>query len=196
MRTGNEIAYYISMIYRSCNSGKSALPASSVTYPLPPLLGSFLDYWATRLIDGLPPVRNGDFSPAALRPWLGHLAVIERDGDSGFRFRLAGTNLHARFQAELTGRQLRDVEPDVVGDLEDRVQRAMSLKTSVITGVISADVNTRVQVRSEAPANGRFTPKAAIRLRSAQGLLCAKSSHSANVQIAPMVDRKWLATGE
>lgn len=117
------------------------MPTSSVTYPLPSLLGSFLDYWATRLIDGTPPIRDGDFSPAALRPWLGHLALIERDGDSGFRFRLAGTNLHARFQAELTGRNLRDVDPDVVGDLEDRVQRAMSLQTPVITGVISADGN-------------------------------------------------------
>lgn len=61
--------------------------------------------------------------------------LIERDGDSRFRVRLAGTNLHARFQAELTGRNLRDVEPDVVGDLEDRVQRAMSLQTPVITGI-------------------------------------------------------------
>jgi hypothetical protein len=85
MRTGNEIAHYISMIYRSWNSGKSAITAGSVIYPLPPLLGSFLDYWATRLVDGLPPIRNGDFSPAALRPWLGYLALIERDGDSGFR---------------------------------------------------------------------------------------------------------------
>ncbi len=119
------------------------MPASSVPYPLPPLLDSFLDYWATRLVDGLPPIRNGDFSPAALRPWLGYLALIERDGDSGFRFRLAGTNLHARFQAELTGRNLRDVEPDVVGDLEDRVQRAMSLQTPVITAIISADENRK-----------------------------------------------------
>jgi len=62
MRTGNEIAYYISMIYRSCNLEKSAMPTISVTYPLPPLLDSFLDYWATRLIDGTPPIRNGDFS--------------------------------------------------------------------------------------------------------------------------------------
>lgn len=119
------------------------MPASAVTYPLPPLLDSFLDYWAARLIDGTAPVRNGDFSPAALRPWLGYLALIERDGDSGFRFRLAGTNLHARFQAELTGRTLSDVEPDIVGDLEDRVQRAMSLQTPVVTGVISADGNRK-----------------------------------------------------
>jgi hypothetical protein len=55
-----------------------------------------------------------------LRPWLGYLALIERGVDSGFRFRLAGTTLHARFQAELTGRNLRDVEPDVVGDLDIR----------------------------------------------------------------------------
>jgi hypothetical protein len=116
---------------------------NSVTYPLPPLLDSFLDYWATRLIDGMPPVRNGDFSPAALRPWLGYLALIERDGDSGFRFRLAGTNLHARFQAELTGRKLKDVEPDAIGDLEDRVQRAMSLQTPVITKIISAAGNRK-----------------------------------------------------
>lgn len=119
------------------------MPASSVAYPLPPLLGSFLDYWATRLIDGMPPVRNADFSPSGLRPWLGHLALIERDGDNGFRFRLAGTNLQARFQAELTGKNFRDVDPDVAGDLGDRVQRAMSLQTPVITGVISADGNRK-----------------------------------------------------
>jgi hypothetical protein len=111
--------------------------------PLPPLLESFLDYWAARLIDERVPVRNGDFSPASLRPWLGYLALIERDGDRGLRFRLAGTNLHARFQAELTGRKLGDVESDIVGDLEDRVQRAMSLQSPLATEVISADGNRK-----------------------------------------------------
>jgi hypothetical protein len=119
------------------------MPTISVTYPLPPAPGLF-----SGLLGNPPDRRDAPhpewrFLAAALRPWLGYLALIERDGDSGFRFRLAGTNLHARFQAELTGRNFKDVEPDVVGDLEDRVQRAMSLQTPVITGIISAGGNRK-----------------------------------------------------
>lgn len=102
---------------------------------LPPPLDGFLTYWANRMVDGLPPIRDKDFSPGALRKWLGHLALIERHCNGGFRFRLAGTKLQSRFGAELTNRNFAEIEAELLGDLEDRVQRAMSLPSPVVKAV-------------------------------------------------------------
>lgn len=102
---------------------------------LPPQLNSFLTYWASRMVNGMPPIRDQDFSPGALRTWLGHLALIERHCDGGFRFRLAGTKLQNRFGAELTNRNFAEIEDELLGDLEDRVKRAMSLPSPVVKAV-------------------------------------------------------------
>ena len=93
---------------------------------LPSPLDRFWAYWETRLVAGAPPIRNEDFSPTALRQWLGHLALIERDGSGGFRFRLAGTNLQSRFNAELTGKSFSQIDQATLGDLKDQVHQAMS----------------------------------------------------------------------
>lgn len=115
------------MIYMSCNAGLWPL----TQYKLPPLLDSFLAYWASQMVEGAPPVRDRNFSPGAMRRWLGHLALIEKFGDSDLRFRLAGTYLQARFGAELTRKRFSEVEIEILGDLGDRVNRAMHLVTPV-----------------------------------------------------------------
>lgn len=99
---------------------------------LPPLLESFLAYWASWMVDGMPPIRGENFSPAAMRKWLGHLALIEKDTMGGFRFRLAGTYLLGRFGSELTNKRFDDIDSQILGDLEDRVRRSMDIVTPVI----------------------------------------------------------------
>lgn len=46
-----------------------------------------------------------DLPVAALRPWLGNLALIDLTGSVPF-FRLCGTALHARFGGEMTKQKL------------------------------------------------------------------------------------------
>lgn len=99
---------------------------------MPPFLASFLNYWASRAVDGAPPVRDKSFSPGAMRQWIGHLALIEKDSKGGFRFRLAGTNLQARFGEELNHKRFADIDARILGDLEDRVGRAMQNITPVV----------------------------------------------------------------
>lgn len=115
------------------------MPEEHARYPLPPPLDGFLAYWASCLVGGAPPVRNEDFSPVALRPWLGHLALIERHGPESFRFRLAGTSLQSRFNAELTGKDFDQIDEGILGDLKDRVRRAMALPSPVAKPILSPD---------------------------------------------------------
>ena len=101
-------------------------------HTLPPLLDSFLAYWTSRMVNGTPPIRDKNFSPGAMRQWIGHLALIEKDSKGGLRFRLAGTNLQARFGAELNHKRFADIDAEILGDLEDRVGRAIQNITPVV----------------------------------------------------------------
>ena len=84
------------------------------------------------MVNGMPPIRDKSFSPGAMRKWIGHVALIEKDSMGSFRFRLAGTNLQARFGAELNHKRFADIDAQILGDLEDRVGRAMQNITPVI----------------------------------------------------------------
>jgi hypothetical protein len=115
------------------------MPKDQARPVLPPPLDGLLAHWTRCLADGAPPRRDENFSPAALRRWLGHLALIERHGKAGFRFRLAGTSLRARFDEELTGKSFDQVARETLGDLADRVHRAMMLAAPVTASVRSRD---------------------------------------------------------
>ena len=84
------------------------------------------------MIDGMPPIRGENFSPGAMRKWLGHLALIEKDAMGGLRFRLAGTHLLRRFGCELTNKRFNNIDAEILGDLEDRVRRSMQIVTPVV----------------------------------------------------------------
>lgn len=51
---------------------------------------------------------RGDLSVADLRPWLGHLALVDLD-NTGDTFRLCGTNLFPRFGGDVTGLRVADL---------------------------------------------------------------------------------------
>jgi hypothetical protein len=48
---------------------------------------------------------RADLPLSSLRPWIGHLALIDLTGPSPY-FRLCGTSLHGRFGGEMTGSRL------------------------------------------------------------------------------------------
>lgn len=76
-----------------------------------PKLLNLLDLWMQRCGDRPLPAR-GDFAIEDLRPWLGHLALIEVGGTPArFRVRLAGTILTAYEGQDDTGRYLDEVIP-------------------------------------------------------------------------------------
>ena len=51
------------------------------------------------------------FDPFALRPWLGHLILLDViDGGKDFRYRLHGTWLVELFGADLTGKHLSELD--------------------------------------------------------------------------------------
>lgn len=76
-----------------------------------PKLSNLLDLWVQRCGDRSLPARR-DFAIEDLRPWLGHLALIEVGGaPARFRVRLAGTILTAYEGQDDTGRYLDEVIP-------------------------------------------------------------------------------------
>lgn len=99
---------------------------------LPARLQSLLWFWHERR--GAAPVPSRDVFPVKdLRAWIGNLALIETS--AGYRFRLAGTNLIARFGREATGWKVEDLAGDIAMPLH-----AM-LRTASITGAPVAATN-------------------------------------------------------
>ncbi len=65
---------------------------------------------------------RGDLSVAELRPWLGHLALINLDS-IGDTFRLCGTNLFPRFGGDVTGLRVADVRGEGGRAISDCIAR-------------------------------------------------------------------------
>lgn len=97
----------------------------------PPQAASLLDAWqaihAQTTPDGGPRPTRADFTPFALKPWLGHIDIFEVErtpdsgGDSGgsaegggtvtdFRLRLNGTEIVALTGEDWTGHSARDID--------------------------------------------------------------------------------------
>jgi hypothetical protein len=105
---------------------------------LPPILRDLLGYYEGKMADGQAPVRGEHFSPTALRPWLGSLAIIALE-DGEYRCRLMGTKLLPRFGREITGLLLTDIDPTIAGDLVDLAKQCVSLVGPVIGRAASVD---------------------------------------------------------
>lgn len=75
-------------------------------------LRDLLALWNDKRGDRPMPSRS-ELAVAALKPWLGNLALIDISGDGGAVFRLCGTNLHARFGGEVTRRDVAELSPAI-----------------------------------------------------------------------------------
>lgn len=64
-----------------------------------------------------------ELTPRALRPWLGHLALIELGSDGSAMFRLCGDNLMGRFGGEFTNRAVADLGDEVRPAIENYIAR-------------------------------------------------------------------------
>lgn len=75
---------------------------------LHPKLIELFALWSGKCAGENLPARD-QFPVAELRPWIGHLALLEPRGEE-FQFRLCGTDLITRFGGEATGRVLHTCE--------------------------------------------------------------------------------------
>ncbi len=94
---------------------------------LPPQLEALLSYWLQKCDGRAMPIR-GDLPVGELRPWIGHLALLEIVGEQDFRVRLCGTDLIRRFGREATGAVVRDLAFDIAQHL-----------TAILKATVKAD---------------------------------------------------------
>lgn len=78
-----------------------------------PRLQALYDFWDEKRAGRVMPAR-ADFDPLELKPWMGHLSLVETlDGGNDFLFRVHGTVLAWRLVGEdLTGRRLMELPYD------------------------------------------------------------------------------------
>ena len=106
----------------------------TLTRHVPAQLATLAGFWLTLSANGLLPWRE-DFTPRALKPWLGNLALLEPVAEAGYRFRLCGSYLSQRFGSDATGKQLADLPIPLQADLRDRLGRARALQAPVLACV-------------------------------------------------------------
>jgi hypothetical protein len=97
---------------------------------LPAPLRALHRLWASRLSGARLPKR-ADFPLQSLKPWIGHLALLEA-AEGGYRFRLCGTELIPRFTREATGLTLDALAPEICGGLTAALQSARDSKGAVV----------------------------------------------------------------
>ena len=84
-------------------------------------LDSLLALWNEKRGKRAMPSRS-DLAVSALKPWLGHLAILDLNNGKGATFRLCGTNLRDRFGGEMTGRQVEALEDGIAGQLRHAIK--------------------------------------------------------------------------
>jgi hypothetical protein len=70
-----------------------------------------------------------DFGIQELKPWLGHLALVDVTGEQTFR--LCGTNLVTRFGGDMTGKRVAEVIAALQQGVIDQIVKACETKTPV-----------------------------------------------------------------
>ena len=85
-------------------------PHTDLTVVYEPRLRDLNGYWVDKCHGRSMPAR-ADIDPVELKRHLANLVLVDVSGPpSQFRFRLAGTDIVARYGAELTGRNLNDID--------------------------------------------------------------------------------------
>jgi hypothetical protein len=93
-----------------------------------------MEYWRSRR-DGHAIPAYGDLPVRELKPWLGHLALIDPMKNGDFRIRLGGTELIPRFGRESTGLTIRELDRSIREGLLSVLRRACVKKQPVITAL-------------------------------------------------------------
>lgn len=99
------------------------------TRTLPPKLETLITYWLQKC-DGRAMPRRDDLPVQELRPWLGHLALIEIGADP--LIRVCGTNLIRRFGREATGDSVGDLAYDIGQQLRAILKAAARASSPII----------------------------------------------------------------
>ncbi|MGC9954531.1 MAG: PAS domain-containing protein [Rhizomicrobium sp.] len=84
--------------------------------------------WDAKRQERAMPSRD-DFGIHELKPWLGHLALLDVAGERTFR--LCGTNLSARFGGDMTGCRVAEVIAALRQGVTEQVAKACETKTPV-----------------------------------------------------------------
>ncbi len=124
---------------------------------LPPRLENLLSYWLQKCGGRAMPLRD-ELPVHELKPWLGHLALIEVGGER--RIRLCGTNLIRRFGREATGLSADELAPDIAQQLRailNAVNKALAPIVAVSHVRLGRSTITHAEVALPlAGADGRF----------------------------------------
>ena len=93
-----------------------------------PKLDALCELWESKRKGGALPAR-ADFDVFELRPWLGHLNVIEViDGGRDYRYRLHGNDLVQLLGMDLTGRRLSDLAPEMQGTIRAEHEEVLATR--------------------------------------------------------------------
>ncbi|MEK9967550.1 MAG: PAS domain-containing protein [Ferrovibrio sp.] len=110
-----------------------------------PRLQALFDLWNDKRGSRQAPPRS-DFSHEELRPWFGHLMLLDCLGDSEYRYRLYGTELVRMFGFDLTGKTVR-ASTSRIGDKPlAEYEKVMRIGAPVYTSRISPSAREYLQV--------------------------------------------------
>ena len=100
-------------------------------HALPSALQALVSLWLQRC-GGRPMPWRDSLPVQDLRPWLGHLALIEVGVQERFRMRLSGTHLIRRFGREATGLDIDELADDVKRQLRAILKAAVKAGAPVV----------------------------------------------------------------
>jgi hypothetical protein len=109
---------------------------------LPRQIESVVSFWLQKCAGRAMPYRD-DFPVSELRPWLGHLALIEQVSETHQYLRLSGTELIRRFGREATGLLVDELAPDIAHQMR-AILRAVTRATAPMVATSSVPLGRTV----------------------------------------------------
>lgn len=99
---------------------------------LPPQLEALTSYWLQKCAGREMPLRD-EMPAEELRPWAGHLALLEVAGERDAHVRLCGSDLIRRFGREATGVHISDLAFDISRQLAAIVKATAKAMAPVVS---------------------------------------------------------------